>query len=270
MDSKAILNKIITMLGMVENKQVALGGNANAGGPFYGKLEDGSPVKTDYFDVGHTLLVVREDGSEVAAPDADHIVYLPIGLAGGFKRYFITTKDGVITSMNLEDNYNSKAVRINFTSENETQMENQTKLAEHKAKMAEHGNMEVKDEAGAVKKEEKMQEGEAARLDSLEEQLNQLRKDIASIFEEMKKGRETEMGMEINDETAKVKKMQEVDQLQGRPNYGGQGSSGQNLSAQKKFNGAPVDQKPALDGIVKTKASPTLSTVLGRLANTKL
>ncbi len=53
-----------------------LGGNANAGGPFYGKLEDGSPVMTDYFDVGHTLLVVREDGSKVAAPDADHIVYL--------------------------------------------------------------------------------------------------------------------------------------------------------------------------------------------------
>ncbi len=77
MDSKAILNKIITMLGM-ENKQVELGGNANAGGPFYGKLEDGSPVMTDYFDVGHTLLVVREDGSKIAAPDADHIVYLPI------------------------------------------------------------------------------------------------------------------------------------------------------------------------------------------------
>ncbi len=34
--------------------------------------------------------------------------------AGGFKRYFITTKDGVITSMNLEDNFDSKAVRINF------------------------------------------------------------------------------------------------------------------------------------------------------------
>lgn len=269
MDSKAILNKIITMLGMVENKQVALGGNANAGGPFYGKLEDGSPVKTDYFDVGHTLLVIREDGSEVAAPDADHIVYLPVGLAGGFKRYFITTKDGVITSMNLEDNYDSKAVRINFTSENETEMQNQTKLAT-KEKMAEHGNMEVKDEAAEVKKEEKMQEGDSARLDSLEEQLNQLRKDIATIFEEMKKSTATEMGMEINDETEKVKKMQEVDQLQGRPNYGGQGRDGQNLSAQKKFNGAPVEPKANLEGIVKQKPSNTMATVLSRLANSKL
>jgi len=268
MDSKAILNKIITMLGMVENKQVALGGNANAGGPFYGKLKDGSPVKTDFFDVGHTLLVIREDGSEVAAPDADHIIYLPVGLAGGFKRYFITTKDGVITSMNLEDNFDSKAVRINFTSENETEMQNQTKLG-YKEKMA---DMEVKDEAAEVKKEENMQEGDSARLDSLEEQLNQLRKDIAGIYEEMKmtKHKEHEMGMEINDETAKVKKMQEVDQIQGRANYGGQGRDGQNLSAQKKFNGAPVEPKSPLEGVVKVKQANTLGTVLSRLANSKV
>jgi len=266
MDSKAILNKIITMLGM-ENKQVELGGNANAGGPFYGTLEDGSPVMTDYFDVGHTLLVVREDGSKVAAPDADHIVYLPVGLAGGFKRYFITTKDGVITSMNLEDNFDSKAVRINFASENETEMEKQTKLG-YKEKMAEHPNMEVKDEAAEVKKEEKMQEGDSARLDSLEAAVNQLRQDIAQLFEGMKK--EEEMGMEINDEKEKVKRMQEVDQLQGRPNYGGQGSSGQNLSAQKKFNGAPVEAKPTLEGLIKAKPANTMGTVLNRLANSKL
>ncbi len=48
--------------------------------------------------------------------------------------------------MNLEDNFDSKAVRINFTSENETDMEKQTKLA-YKEKMAD--NMEVKDEAAA-------------------------------------------------------------------------------------------------------------------------
>ncbi len=264
MDSKVILNKIITMLGM-ENKQVELGGNANAGGPFYGKLEDGSPVMTDYFDVGHTLLVIKEDGSKVAAPDADHTVYLPVGLAGGFKRYFITTKDGVITSMHLEDNYDSIVNRINFSEQKTEDMNKDTKLA-YKEKMA---DMEVKDEAPEVKKEEKMQEGDSARLDSLEEQLNQLRVDIATIFEEMKKGKETEMGMEINDETAKVKKMQEVDQLQGRPNYGGQGSSGQNLSAQKKFNGAPVEDKANLEGLLKSKPANTMATVLNRMATSK-
>jgi hypothetical protein len=121
MDSKNILNKIITMLG-IEGKEVELGGNANAGGPFYGKLENGDAVQSDYFDVGHTLLVMK-GGSLVPAPDADHIIELPVGLAGGNKRYFITTKDGIITSMNLEDNYGAKKVNVNFAAQTETEME---------------------------------------------------------------------------------------------------------------------------------------------------
>jgi len=254
MDSKAILNKIITMLGM-ESKEVALGGNANAGGPFYGKLEDGSPVVTDYFDVGHTLMVIKEDGSKVAAPDADHIIYLPVGLMGGSKRYFITTKDGIITSMNLEDNYGAKKVNVNFAAEeNSTEMEKETLLAED--------SMKIKDEAAAVKKEENMA-GEAARLDSLEEQVNQLRVDIAQLFEEMKK--KTEMGMEVRDEKDEVKKLQEKDQLQGMPNDGGPGKMG--LSAQKKFTGAPVEEKTELSGIVKAKPSGAMSRVLDRMYN---
>jgi hypothetical protein len=247
MDSKAILSKIITMLGM-ESKEVALGGNANAGGPFYGKLEDGSPVVTDYFDVGHTLMVIKEDGGKVAAPDADHIIYLPVGLAGGSKRYFITTKDGIITSMNLEDNYGAKKVNVNFASETENQME----------------NIEMEktyDEKSMVKKEEKMQEGEASRLDSLEEQLNQLRVDIAQIFEMMKK--KEEMAMEVRDEKDEVKKLQEKDQLQGMPNDGG--PSKMNMSSQKKFTGAPVEEKTNLTGIVKAKPGGTMASVLDKM-----
>lgn len=257
MDSKAILGKIMTMLG-VENKEVALGGNANAGGPFYGKLEDGSPVMSDYFDVGHTLLVIKEDGSKVAAPDADHIIYLPVGLMGGQKRYFITTKDGIITSMNLEDNYGAKKINVNFAAENNsTEMEKETLLAED--------SMKIYDEKSAVKKEEKMQ-GEESRLDSLEEQINQLRVDIAQIFEEMKKSKE-EMSMEVRDEKDEVKKLQEKDQLQGMPNDGGPGK--QNMSAQKKFNGAPVEEKVNLGGLVKSKPGNTMSSVLEKMYNSK-
>jgi hypothetical protein len=265
MDSKQILNKIITMLGM-ENKQVELGGNANAGGPFYGKLEDGSPVVSDYFDVGHTLMLIKEDGSKVAAPDADHIIYLPIGLAGGFKRYFITTQDGIITSMNLEDNYNSKAIRVNFASENEN--DNQMKNIETttEVELAE----KTFDEKEAVKKEEKMQEGDSARLDSLESQVNQLRVDIAQLFEEMKKmmgEKKEDMAMVTKDEKEAVKRLQEKDQLQGMPNDGG--PSKMNMSAQKKFTGAPVEQKQTLEGLVKSKQMGTMGTVLGRIANSK-
>jgi hypothetical protein len=250
-------NKIMTMLG-VENKEVALGGNANAGGPFYGKLEDGSPVVTDYFDVGHTLMVIKEDGSKVAAPDADHIIYLPVGLAGGSKRYFITTKDGIITSMHLEDNFGAKKVNVNFAAEeNSTEMQKETLLAED--------SMKIYDEKNAVKKEEKMQD-EESRLDSLEEQVNQLRVDIAQLFEEMKKGKE-EMSMEIRDEKDEVKKLQEKDQFQGMPNDGGPGK--QNMSAQKKFNGAPVEEKTNLGGLIKSKPGNTMSSVLDKMYSSK-
>lgn len=254
MDSKAILKNIMTMLGVEKN--VELGGNANAGGPFYGKLENGSPVMSDYFDVGHTLLVIKEDGSKVAAPDADHIIYLPVGLAGGDKRYFITTKDGIITSMHLEDNYGAKKVNVNFAVEEKSNEMESTKLAED--------SMEIKDEKDAVQKEEKMA-GEAARLDSLEEQVSQLRVDIAQLFEEMKK--KTEMGMEVRDEKDEVKRLQEKDQFQGMPNDGGPGKMG--LSAQKKFNGAPVEEKSDLGGIVKAKQGGTMASVLAKMNNSR-
>ena len=240
------------MLG-VDNKEVALGGNANAGGPFYGKLEDGSPVVTDYFDLGHTLMVIKEDGSKVAAPDADHIIYLPVGLMGGSKRYFITTKDGIITSMNLEDNYGAKKVNVNFAAEeNPTEMEKETLL--------EKDSMKSMDEKDAVKKEEKMQEGEASRLDSLEAQVNQLRVDIAQLFEEMKK---EEMSVEVRDEKDEVKRLQEKDQMQGMPNDGG--PSKMNMSSQKKFTGAPVEEKTNLTGIVKAKPGGTMASVLDKM-----
>jgi len=269
MDSKQILNKIITMLGM-EGKNVELGGNANAGGPFYGKLEGGAPVMTDYFAVGHTLLVIKEDGSKVPAPDADHIIYLPVGLAGGDKRYFITTKDGIITSMHLEDNYGAKKVNVNFASE--TENVNQMETIETKAAEVELAEKSY-NEKEAVKKEEKMQ-GEESRLDSLEEQVNQLRRDIAKLFEgmkeEMKKKEEEmkkkeEMEAETRDEKEAVKRLQEKDQLQGKPNDGGPTK----MNAQKKFTGAPVEEKVSLNGLVKSKSSGTMASVLNRMYNGK-
>jgi hypothetical protein len=255
MDSKQILKNIMTMLGVEKN--VELGGNANAGGPFYGKLENGLPVMSDYFDLGHTLFVIKEDGSKVAAPDADHIIYLPIGLAGGQKRYFITTKDGIITSMNLEDNYGAKKVNVNFAVE-EKSNEMEKKLADD--------SMEIKDEKNAVKKEEKMQD-DSSRLDSLEEQVNQLRVDIAQLFEEMKKEnmKKEEMAIEIRDEKEAVKRLQGKDEMQGMPNDGGP----QKMSAQKKFNGAPVEEKTELNGMIKTKATGTMASVLSKMNNTK-
>ena len=146
MDSKQILNKIITMLG-IEGKQVELEafGNGNAVSPIYGKLEGGGAVKADFWDLGHMVFVVKDDGSEVPAPDADHVIYLPVGLAGGNKRYFITTKGGVITSMNLEDTHGGVKKDVNFSAQTNSEMENTLST--------ELGAEKTYDEKEAVKKE---------------------------------------------------------------------------------------------------------------------
>jgi hypothetical protein len=255
----------MTMLGVEKN--VELGGNANAGGPFYGKLENGSPVMSDYFDLGHTLFVIKEDGSKVAAPDADHIIYLPIGLAGGQKRYFITTKDGIITSMNLEDNYGAKKTNVNFAAQTETEMEKEILTEETALGYMDKAKMEkTMDEKDAVKKEEKMQD-DSSRLDAMEEQLNQLRVDIAQLFEAMK-GKKEDMAVETKDEEEARKKLEEKDQMQGKPNDGGPSKT--NMSAAKKFTGAPVEEKVNLGGLIKSnKLGNTMTSVLAKMNQSK-
>ena len=259
MDSKQILNKIITMLG-IDGKQVELEafGNGNAASPIYGKLEGGGAVKADFWDLGHMVFVVKDDGSEVLAPDADHIIYLPIGLAGGNKRYFITTKGGVITSMNLEDTHNGVKKDVNASAQTNSEMENTLST--------ELGTEKTYDEKEAVKKEEKMQD-DSSRLDAMEEQLNQLRVDIAEIFEAMK-GKKADMAVEEKDEEAARKKLEEKDEMQGKPNDGGPSKT--NMSAAKKFTGAPVEEKTNLSGLFVSKKEGTmLGSVLAKMSNSK-
>ena len=259
MDSKQILNKIITMLG-IDGKQVELEafGNGNAASPIYGKLEGGGAVKADFWDLGHMVFVVKDDGSEVPAPDADHIIYLPIGLAGGNKRYFITTKGGVITSMNLEDTHGGVKKDVNASAQTNSEMENTLETTVDLEK--------TYDEKEAVKKEEKMQD-DSSRLDAMEEQLNQLRVDIAEIFEAMK-GKKADMAVEVKDEEAARKKLEEKDEKQGMPNDGGPSKT--NMSAAKKFTGAPVEEKTNLSGLFVSKKEGTmLGSVLAKMSNSK-
>ena len=204
------------------------------------------------------VFVVKDDGSEVLAPDADHIIYLPIGLAGGNKRYFITTKGGVITSMNLEDTHNGVKKDVNASAQTNSEMENTLETTVDLEK--------TYDEKEAVKKEEKMQD-DSSRLDAMEEQLNQLRVDIAEIFEAMK-GKKADMAVEEKDEEAARKKLEEKDELQGMPNSGGPSKT--NMSAAKKFTGAPVEEKTNLSGLFVSKKEGTmLGSVLAKMSNSK-
>jgi len=259
-DSKSILNKIITMLG-IDSKEVELGGNANAGGPFYGKLEDGTQVQSDFFDLGHQMMLVK--GADlVPAPDADHIVYLPIGLAGSNKRYFITTKGGSITSMNLEDTHGGVKKDVNFAAQTNSEMEKELEL----------GPAASYNETDAVKKEQKdgakeeMAVDPAQRLDALEAQMKQLRDDIASLFEKQKSDDTTEMGASsVTVSEAEIKGLQEQDSKQGMPNNGGPSKT--NMSSAKKFTGAPVEEKLNLGGIIKSNnLGNTMSSVLAKMS----
>ena len=258
MDSKQILNKIITMLGIDGNKEVELEafGNGNAVSPIYGKLEGGGAVKADFWDLGHMVFVVKDDGSEVPAPDADHIIYLPIGLAGGNKRYFITTKGGVITSMNLEDTHGGVKKDVNASAQTNSEME-KTLTTE------ELGAEKTYDEKEAVKKET-MAVDPAQRLDALEAEVKQLRDDIANLYE-TKKGddsSEVEMGVKVYDAEAAVKQVQKIDESRG--------GKLQMSNAAKKFTGAPVEETTNLSGLFKSKKEGTmLGSVLAKMSNSK-
>jgi hypothetical protein len=261
-DSKQILNKIITMLGM-EGKQVELEafGNGNSASPIYGKLEGGGAVMADYWDLGHVVFVIKDDGSKVPAPDADHIIYLPSGLAGGNKRYFITTKGGVITSMNLEDTNNGVKKDVNFSAQTETEMEKTLSTEEL-------GALKDYNEAQAVKKET-MAVDPAQRLDALEAEVKQLRDDIANLYETKKSDDATEMGAETRIVSeADIKALQEKDEKQGMPNSGGPSKT--NMSSAKKFTGAPVEETVNLSGLFKSnKQESTMGSVLAKMNNSR-
>lgn len=237
MDSQNILNKVMSLLGVEKN--------VNLAGDMYGKLEDGTSVATDAFQVGNILYVITEDGNKTLAPDADHIIYLPT--SNGSKRFFITTKGGVMTSIHLEDYNNSK--QLNASKQNLENMKNVENLAAMPEEVKVEGpaaDTTSSNEEAVVKKEEKMA-GEAARLDSLEEQVNQLRVDIAQIFEAIKA----------------------LDKKEGLPEEEMAKKKPQMMAAAPKFNGAPVEAEPKLDGLVQRKTVDTQSRVFSRLANAK-
>lgn len=290
MDSRNILNKIMTMLSV--NKEVNLTGDV------YGKLDDGTVIASDAFVVGHQLFVITENGEKVKAPDGDHITYLPT--SNGNKRFIVVTKDGTIQAMEFNDGFNSIVNKVNY--ENDPNLYKQDTNMVQKQELAamgpdQPGKVTTNDESAVVKEmQEKgsvsMQDADmASRLDSLDAQLKSLRDDIANIYSHLKGKDDEEMAkmkekmgdykmeemaamgpdqpgkVTSNDEESVVKEMQRKgSSMQGAPNYGGPVKA----SAQKKFNGAPVEGANApFEGLVKHKATDTFGRVLARMANSK-
>lgn len=272
MESKTILNKIMTMLSV--GKQVNLTGDV------YGKLDDGTPLATDAFEVGHQLFVIKDNGEKVAAPDGDHITYLPT--SNGSKRFIIVVKDGTIQAMELNDGHNSIVTKVNY--ENDPNLYKQDTNMVQKQELAamgpdQPGKVTTNDEAQVVKDlQEKgsvsMADGDvASRLDALDAQLKQLRDDIANVYAHLKGGedmKKMEMAEETYDEATMVKEMQKKgSQLQGPVTNAGQTGELPVKMSNKKFTGAPVEAAPQFDGLLKHKAQDTFGRVLARMANSK-
>lgn len=275
-ESKTILNKIMTMLSI--DKVIALSGDS------YGKLEDGTPIATDAFAVGHNLFIIDEAGNKKKAPDGDHIIYIPG--PNGSKRYISVVKDGIMQSLEFNDSHNAIVDKVNY--ENDPNLYKQDTNMVQKQELAamgadQPGKVTTNDEAQVVKDfQEKgsvsMADGDvASRLDALDAQLKQLRDDVAAIFDHLKGGSEEEMkkmkmAERTYDEAAMVEEQQKRgSQLQGPITNAGQtGELPVKMSA-KKFTGAPIEANANQDlqGIVKMKSQNTFSRVLARMADSK-
>ena len=256
MDTQTIINKIASLVGL--DKQVKLGGGV------YGKLEDGGAVMTDSFQVGNVLFVVSEDGTKSLAPDADHKIYLPT--ENGSKLYQITTKDGVISQLELQPNPGKE---LNMKQENLAENDLVGAITSPKPK---EDNMENPQDLPNVKSELAM-EDVASRMDEMAAEIKQLRDDIANIYSKVEPKEDMEkMGMESKDEKSAVDDILKKGLGaggQGKPNDGG--PSKYNMSASKKFTGAPVEEQKPLAGLLRTnKTESAMTRVFAKMANSKI
>ena len=255
MDTQSIINKIASLVGL--DKQVKLGSGV------YGKLEDGGAVMTDAFNVGNVLFVVSEDGNKSLAPDADHKIYLPT--ENGSKLYQITTKEGIMTQIELQPNPGKE---LNMKEQN---LQNDLEGAITSPKPKED-NMEDPKDLPNVKSELAM-EDVASRMDEMAAEIKQLRDDIANIYSKVEPKEDMEkMGMESKDEKSVVDDVLKKGLGaggQGKPNDGG--PSKYNMSAQKKFTGAPVEEQKPLAGLLRTnKTESAMTRVFAKMANSKI
>jgi hypothetical protein len=260
MDAQSLIHRIASIVGL--DKQVNLAGDV------YGKLEDGTSVATDSFQVGNVLYVLNESGTKALAPDAEHKIYLPT--ENGSKLYTIITKDGIITQMDLMPN---PGKQLEMKKEELAMGPNDTKV---NPEMIEGEKPEIDKEIDTEKIT--MQEDVKSMMDAMAAEIKQLRDDIANIYSKMEPKKEEEMESEVEmkmdsyNEEAKVK-----DILKGGVGVGGQGKpndggpSKYNMSAQKKFTGAPAAEAKPLEGLLKSnKVENAMSRVFSKMANSKI
>jgi len=262
MTAQTIINKIASLVG-VDSKEVKLAGDS------YAKLQDGPAVATDDFSVGHLLFVIDDDGNKSLAPDAVHKIFVPT--ENGSKLFNIETKGGVMIAIELQPQP-GKQIEMKQNLEKEKDPKELADEVEVKGPKPEE---DKKEDAEKVSMQEP--EDMASRLDSLEAQVKQLREDIANVFkkeENMKYMYEKmqELGLVSSNQEAKVD-----DILKGGVGVGGDakpndgGPYKQNMTSQKKFTGAPIEEAKPFDKplVNYSKQENSINKVFAKMANSK-
>lgn len=175
MNSKSVLNKIMTLLSMEGEVKLA-----------FAELADGTVLESATFDVGEEVFVVGEDGSKTPAPDGEHELRLR-DTEGEETRFKIFVEDGKITE------------RENIELEEETEEVEalpETELSDSE-EIKEEADVDVINLEEVSKKVEEM----AYRIDELEKKIAEMKEheeekeDLEEVIEEKE---EIEMSSVLN------------------------------------------------------------------------
>jgi len=176
MNSKSVLNKIITLLSD-EKKEVKMA---------FAELADGTVLESETFDVGEDVFVVGEDGSKSPAPNGEHELRLR-DTEGEETRFKIFVEDGKITE------------RENIELEEET--EEVEKLPETELSDSEEIKEEVEVEVVSLEDVNKIVEEMSYRIDELEKKITKMeedKKEDEDMEEEIEVKEEIEMSSVLN------------------------------------------------------------------------
>ena len=152
MNSKSVLNKIITLLS-TEDKEVKL---------TFAELADGTVLESPTFDVGESVEVVAEDGSKSPAPNGEHELVLR-DEEGNEERFKIFVEDGVIRE---RENVELEEETEEVEKLPETEMTSETELSDE-AEIKDEVDVDVVNLEEVSKKVEEM----SYRIEELEKKI---------------------------------------------------------------------------------------------------
>ena len=176
MNSKSVLNKIITLLSSDEVKEeVKL---------TFAELADGTVLESPTFDVGESVEVVAEDGSKSPAPNGEHELVLR-DEEGNEERFKIFVEDGVIKE---RENVELEEETEEVEKLPETEMTSETELSDE-AEIKEEVDVEVV----SLEEVNKVVEEMSYRIDELEKKIAEMEKHEEDMEEEIKEEEEVEL-----------------------------------------------------------------------------